>query len=107
MDMDKATDEETGGCKGGRVAEALPSGFAEFWEAYPRRTAKKAAVKAWKAAKDRPPLSDLLAAIEKHKAGMDWQKDGGAFIPHPATWLNQGRWADEVREEQKFVSKYT
>jgi hypothetical protein len=25
----------------------------------------------------------------------EWTKDGGQFIPHPATWLNQKRWEDE------------
>ena len=24
-----------------------------------------------------------------------WRKDAGAFIPHPATFLNQERWKDE------------
>ena len=24
------------------------------------------------------------------------QKDGGQFVPHPTTWLNQRRWEDEV-----------
>ena len=25
-----------------------------------------------------------------------WNRDGGQFIPHPRTWLHQGRWQDEV-----------
>ena len=25
-----------------------------------------------------------------------WIKDGGNFIPHAATWLNQQRWEDEL-----------
>ena len=25
-----------------------------------------------------------------------WQRDNGQYIPHPATWLNQGRWDDEL-----------
>ena len=25
-----------------------------------------------------------------------WNRDNGQFIPHPATWLNQRRWEDEL-----------
>ena len=25
-----------------------------------------------------------------------WTKDGGAFIPHPSSYLNQQRWNDEM-----------
>jgi hypothetical protein len=67
--------------------------FAAFWTAYPRKTAKPSALKAWRAAKDRPPLAELLAALDRHKASRQWQD--GQFIPHPATWINGQRWADE------------
>lgn len=76
-------------------------GFNEFWTAYPRKTGKKAALKAWKAAKDKPDIQTIIAAITAQKASQQWQKDGGQFIPHPATWLNQGRWADVVKVDIK------
>lgn len=67
--------------------------FSRFWAAYPRKTAKGAAWKAW------PPaaahLEAILAALEWQRASDDWQRDGGAFVPHPATWLNARRWEDE------------
>jgi hypothetical protein len=25
----------------------------------------------------------------------DWLREAGRFIPHPSTWLSQGRWQDE------------
>jgi hypothetical protein len=37
----------------------------------------------------------MVRAIEKQKRSKQWQKDGGSYIPYPATWLNQGRWMDE------------
>lgn len=72
--------------------------FEQFWKAYPssRRVGKKAALRAWQKAKDKPPLADILASIALQAKSEQWKKDGGQFIPHPATWLNQGRWADEV-----------
>ena len=71
--------------------------FAQFWTAYPRRIAKGEARKAWRqTASIRPPLGTLLAAIEAQKRTDQWRKDGGIFIPHPATWLRGERWDDET-----------
>lgn len=69
--------------------------FAAFWEVYPRKVAKKAALKAWQAAKDKPDLEKILQAISMQCKSESWRKDGGAFIPHPSTWINQGRWDDQ------------
>jgi len=27
---------------------------------------------------------------------VDWRKDSGQFIPHPATWLNAKGWEDST-----------
>lgn len=77
-----------------KEASASPVGFAEFWSAYPKKVAKGDAEKAWK--KHKPDLAKCLAAIEAAKRSSDWQKDGGQFIPHPATWINGKRWEDGV-----------
>ena len=37
----------------------------------------------------------MVAAVAQHCASAQWRKDDGQFIPHPRTWLNQGRWKDE------------
>jgi len=71
--------------------------FDLFWTAYPKKVAKKYARKAW----DKLDITDslqtsILAAIELQKGTEAWQKDGGQFIPHPATWLNGGNWENEV-----------
>ena len=68
--------------------------FLQFWLAYPRKVGKKEAFKAWVKAKDKPALVDMLKTIEGSKHSDQWTKDNGQFIPHPSTWLNQGRWAD-------------
>lgn len=86
----------------------VPSAVAEFeafWAAYPRKVGgKKAALKAWQKAKDRPPLPDIMAVIERAKQTEQWKKDGGQFIPYPTTWLNKGMWADDLsRMDSAFV----
>jgi len=73
-----------------------PRGFEEFWKAYPKKKARGNAEKAWK--KIEKPVQTLeliLRAIEAQKKGEQWRKDGGQFIPHPATWLNAKGWLDE------------
>lgn len=71
--------------------------FERFWVAYPNRKAKGAAIKAWsKLRPDSALVERILAAIEAQKRSPAWLKDGGEFIPHPSTWLNQSRWQDEV-----------
>ena len=71
--------------------------FDQFWNAYPRRVNKPGAMKAFEKANiDSQLLETILTAIEKQKHSEQWTKDGGQFIPHPATWLNQKRWEDET-----------
>ena len=73
------------------------SRFNEFWVAYPKKAGKKAAYTAWKKAKVTAELHQaILAAIRLQKTSAQWQKDNGQYIPNPATWLNQGRWDDEI-----------
>lgn len=78
-------------------------GFEKFWEAYPRKVGKGAAQNSWRKAK--PPLDAVLTAIRKARQSQDWQKDRGAFIPHPATWLNQARWEDEGMDYAALAGK--
>lgn len=68
--------------------------FEQFWQAYPRKVSRQNAIKAF--AKVDVSIDILLASLEKQKGSEQWQKDGGQFIPHPATWLNGRRWEDEV-----------
>ena len=84
---------ETGGSPTGdrKYEEA----FRTFWAVYPRKTAKATAAKAYAALR---PSADLqaviLAAVRQQAASHDWQKDGGRFVPHAATWLRGRRWED-------------
>lgn len=72
--------------------------FEVFWKAYPRKTGKDAARKAFARRNPSQELLDkMLAAIEQQKQSAQWQKNNGQFIPLPTTWLNQGRWDDEVQ----------
>ncbi|MBF0121557.1 MAG: hypothetical protein HQK79_22225 [Desulfobacterales bacterium] len=71
--------------------------FDQFWNAYPKKIAKQAALKSFlKINPDDQMLAAILTTIEKFKQTEDWKKEKGQFVPHPTTWLNQGRWEDEI-----------
>lgn len=73
--------------------------FDQFWEAYPKKVGKTDARKAWNKAKITGEIFDkILTAIEAAKASEQWQRENGRFIPNPSTWINQGRWDDELPE---------
>ena len=78
--------------------------FDEFWAAYPRKVGKAIAKKAF--VKTKAPIETLLAAIDRQRQSDQWAKDGGQYIPNPATWLNQGRWEDELTPKKKERGEY-
>lgn len=72
----------------------LGAGFVRFWEAYPRKTGKGAARTAFARAVEKVSVDEICeaaAAFARFREGEDPK-----FTPHPATWLNQERWADEL-----------
>ena len=73
-----------------------PEGFAEFWQAYPKRDGdnpRKTAVRAYgKALRDGADPPALLRATKALAAEMQLKgKLGTELVPMAATWLNQGR----------------
>lgn len=75
--------------------------FDQFWAAYPKKRSKGAARKAWDKLRVNPTMQAMiLRAIERAKQSEDWQKDGGKYIPYPATWLNAEGWEDEEPEAE-------
>ena len=72
------------------------SNFQIFWNVWPNKVGKDAALKSWQKRKDLPELEIILAAIQKQ---IDWRNNShGRFRPewkNPATWINQGCWDDE------------
>lgn len=80
--------------------------FEKFWLIYPRKVAKQKALIRWISLSKKygreffsitVPL--MFNALEKQKLSKQWIKDSGEFIPHPASWLNQERWNDEVKDK--------
>ena len=88
---------------------AVAAGFVEFWQAWPRKVSKGDAEKAW--SKVRPDgilLAQILSAIgENLRKNEQWKRDGGQYIPHPATWLNRRGWEDELSALEASDNRWT
>lgn len=75
-------------------------GFNAFWTEYPRKIDKQRAFRAWQRQKIKPEaLPQILAALRAQKASSQWRRDGGQYIPHPTTWINNRRWEAECGVE--------
>lgn len=83
-----------------RVSADAPD-FARFWAAYPNKVGKDPARKAFDRAVKRCDVEVMLAAIEQQRTWDQWQR---GFVPHAATWLNNGRWQDEPPPTPVMIS---
>jgi hypothetical protein len=66
--------------------------FDEFWSAYPRKTDKGNAKKAWLKAIKKKPAAEIISAAAAYAATKPEPK----YTAHPTTWLNGERWDDEL-----------
>lgn len=80
--------------------------FDRFWVAYPKKVGKEKALRAFQKIH---PTEDLLyqmiEAIAQQCKVYKWGKENWKYIPHPATWLNQKRWEDEIVDGETIVSE--
>lgn len=75
----------------------LERAFDEFWKVYPRKVGKQAARKAF--AKVKVDLERVLQGARRF--ANDPNKPILQYLPHPSTWLNEGRWDDEPYPERE------
>ncbi len=78
--------------------------FDDFWSKYPRKVAKKAAMQAFA----KLPIDEQELAVDTLDTHLEYWKlkeTESEFIPHPATWLNQGRYFDELELKPKQPKK--
>lgn len=67
--------------------------FDQFWSNYPLKVGKTECRKAFEKLPDK---AHVIAAAKEYGAAVAlWKDEDRKFIPHPATWLNQGRYDDD------------
>lgn len=78
--------------------------FAEFWDIYPKKVAKKDARRAWAKLKpDSILLAKIFTAVVQQKKTEQWKNR--QYIPNPASWLNGERWEDTIEVKPTAVSE--
>lgn len=81
----------------GTVFDAAAA-FEIFYKAYPNKKNVKTARTRWEKMKVTPELyREIMEGLERAKNSQEWGKDGGAYIPHPSTWLNGEGWKNEYK----------
>jgi hypothetical protein len=71
--------------------------FQRFWAVYPRRIAVQEAFRSWTmVVGNGVPAQVLIDAAEQYAKFADVHLLDVGHIAHPTTWLNQGRWEDEL-----------
>jgi hypothetical protein len=74
-------------------------GFNAFWQLYPRKKAKGAALKAYERAVKRADRDPGQAVWKINTGARDYARERNGkdqtYTAYPATWLNEDRWTDE------------
>jgi len=101
-----------GGKKPRKAAQAVPEeytdDFEHFWKLYPRPVGKGVAFKSWQRL-SMPQKRKAYAALLRQKADLVAKKNSprGNLCPHPATWINQGRFDDEPEAADAKTDNYS
>ena len=84
----------------GKEKTIKPQDLEEIWERFPRKVGKGKAIPAIEKALKTVDVDRLKRAVSAFATIVKREKTEKRFIPHPATWLNGGRWSDEGVEEE-------
>lgn len=79
--------------------------FEQFWRIYPRKVGKGRARMSFANALTKTSANDILRALSWQVQQHDWIKEGGVYVPYPATWLNDERWEDEPTKTPMLSQK--
>ena len=76
-----------------------PDEFDQWYARYPRKEAKDAAKRAFTKARKSASLQELLLGLERYCVSV--KNEERRFIALPGSWLNAGRWQDEIPDAAK------
>lgn len=68
--------------------------FVAFYAAFPRKVARDAAWKAWESKGCEDVAGEIMSALA-WQVPQVFRPAPADKVPHPASWLNAGRWKDE------------
>ena len=84
-------------------------GFDQFWDVYPKKSAKKDAFDAWKRVDpDEGKVKRILEAVKQQKLWPQYSGENARYFPSPSKWLDGGCWDDEpLAGEEDPYAKFT
>ena len=85
------------GTRNKEVEKRYEEDYERFWRIYPRRVGKISAHAAWKKSLLAADAETIISGAQAFADDPNRQEE---FTPHPATWLNQGRWEDDPLPER-------
>lgn len=80
--------------------------FELFWKEVPKKVGKKSAMRAYKTALKDVESDTLLKQIKAYSERVRVEGTQQQYILHPTTWLNQGRWDDEVAKPDEINDSF-
>lgn len=96
------TDDKINGQRTGTVSSPLSvsvtvplSQVKAVYGLYPKKVGKRAAFAAIERALKIKPFDEMLVAVNAYLRKIKRDRTDPQYIPHPATWFNQGRYDDE------------
>lgn len=75
--------------------------FDQFWEAYPKKSAKADAIKAFGTAIKKAPIEMILDGVNGYRNVIEQEKRDSKYIKLPAGWLRSELWNDYKPVEQQ------
>jgi hypothetical protein len=83
-----------------KTAAATPAGFDIFWEKYPNKVCVRDALDAWKdICITEGTAALILSGLDRWNNSLEWEKEGGRYIPRPAKRLSELRWQEHPKEK--------
>lgn len=82
----------------GRALPATAGAFADFWAHWPRKVSKTAAERAFRRLVEVEQVDPglIVNAAREYRERWDLLKKEKDWTPYPATWLNGGRYEDDI-----------
>lgn len=77
----------------GAEPENARASFDDFWCLYPKKMARKDAMKAWQQLSEADRMAAMVAIVDWRRV---WMARDIQYAPHAATWLRGERWTDEL-----------
>jgi len=92
--LDKDKDKEP--LKSPKGESRIDLKFNSWYRIYPKKKAKDKAQRAFKKINPNDnTFNEMMFTLEWQVKSHDWIKEGGEYIPFPASYLNAGQWKDK------------